>query len=160
MSASLSDTYRLVVEVRGTFRDLRAVADRYLADLSITAAMRALLEQVADQGPQTVPALAAAKRVQRQSIQTLVDGLIDRGVLEARPNPVHRRSPLIALTAAGERVFAEIRNRDATALARVAENLDGAAVISATATLVALRQALQPLLAEGDAAGVSAGDGR
>ena len=60
-------------------------------------------------GPTTVPDLARLRPVSRQRIQKLVDLLRARGFVETRPNPRHRRSPLIALTDAGRAHLAAAR---------------------------------------------------
>jgi DNA-binding MarR family transcriptional regulator len=53
-------------------------------------------------GPQTVPALASARFISRQIIQTQVNELKKEGYLKSEPNPEHKRSVLITLTASGK----------------------------------------------------------
>ena len=49
----------------------------------------------------------------RQHVQVTVNDLLQDGFLETRPNPRHKRSPLIALTRVGRDLFAKIRQIEA-----------------------------------------------
>ena len=69
---------------------------------------RTLMVALARSGPHTVAHLARARAQARQRLQPLVNRLLAEGLLEARPNPVHLQSPLIALTARGERAVTQI----------------------------------------------------
>jgi DNA-binding MarR family transcriptional regulator len=107
-----------------------------------------VLEHLDARGPATVPDMARAKTVTRQHIQQLVDGGLAAGLIEARVNPAHRRSPLIALTPRGAATFAEIRKRERTALAALADELGadftGRDAAIAVAALDRLTGALAP----------------
>lgn len=113
--------------VRRLFHRLRAVAEAATpAGDGFSASHRAVLESLAAEGPQTVPALARARPVARQHIQVLVHDLAALGLVETRPNPAHRRSPLVALTSAGARRFAAIRRAESEALRAMRLSLSGA----------------------------------
>jgi DNA-binding MarR family transcriptional regulator len=99
---------------------LRAVGDGLLADLGVTTAMRGTMASLAAAGPRTVPDLARERPVSRQHVQTIVNDLIAAGLAETRPNPSHRRSPLIALTDEGIRRFRLVQDREAELLAKTA----------------------------------------
>lgn len=115
------DAIKAVVrETRSLFQALRALADATHADLGVNASMRAIMEFLAQKGPQTVPSMAQAKTVSRQHVQTIVDELIRRGLAEPQNNPQHKRSPLVALTKQGEAVFAAISQREAGLFAELA----------------------------------------
>lgn len=132
--------YRLIVEVRRAFHDLGAYADALHADLEITAAMRAVMEYLADNGPETVPNIARDKKVTRQHIQQLADALVARGMAKWVDNPRHKRSKLLELSPAGEKAFAEIRRREAGALRRLASHFEHDDVQRASETLGRLRR--------------------
>ena len=142
MAANPETLYRLIVEIRGAFNDLKAFSDKANADLAITAAMRAVMETVSAHGPEAVPNIARAKNVSRQHIQQLADALVSEGFAEWRDNPRHKRSQLLALTTEGERRFAEIRNREAKALVAIGAKLDAADVTQAADMVAKLRKAL------------------
>lgn len=67
----------------------------------LSGAQRAVLEFLDRGGPQTVPEIARQRSASRQHIQVNVNALIELGWVEDQPNPAHRRSPLIAITALG-----------------------------------------------------------
>lgn len=143
MQADPKTLYRLIVEIRGAFNDLKAFSDAANADLGITAAMRAVMEYVQTSGPEAVPMIARAKNVSRQHIQQLADALVDAGLAQWKDNPRHKRSALLALTAGGQQRFSEIRKREAVALAGIAAKLDGGEVDQAAETVSALRAVLK-----------------
>jgi DNA-binding MarR family transcriptional regulator len=68
----------------------------------MTLGMRAALELLLVGGPATVPRIARSRGVTRQHVQALVNGLLAQGLVALRPNPAHKRSPLVALSPAGE----------------------------------------------------------
>ena len=103
----------VVQETRALFQALRALADAAHAGLGVNASMRAVMESLEQNGPQTVPCIAQAKTVSRQHIQTIVDELIARGFAGARANPRHKRSSLIALTKKGKAAMADMAEREA-----------------------------------------------
>ena len=151
---SAANLVDLIAAVRRAFQALKATGDALHADLGVTASLRAVLEQLEAHGPSTVPGVARAKNVTRQHIQQLADAGVAAGLVEARANPAHRRSPLIALTPKGVEVFAEIRAREREALAVLAAALGPEITrrdaVIATATLVRLTGALAPISAEGE----------
>ncbi|HTP27346.1 MAG TPA: MarR family winged helix-turn-helix transcriptional regulator [Anaeromyxobacteraceae bacterium] len=104
--------YEVVREVRRLFHRLANCADRLHADLGVSAAQRAVLEALADDGISTVPDLARRKGVTRQHIQVLANQLQSAGLVETHPNPAHQRSSLLALTPAGRRAFDSMRARE------------------------------------------------
>ncbi|MCC2113313.1 MAG: MarR family transcriptional regulator [Hyphomicrobiales bacterium] len=118
-TAALAEIVRLVPLV---FHRLRAVGDGLHAERGITTPMRGVMASLFDAGPQTVPQMAAARPVSRQHIQTLVDALAERGLVESRPNPAHKRSSLIELTEAGHDLFLAMREAE---LAVLQEHLAG-----------------------------------
>ncbi len=137
----------LVHEIRRSFQELGQYANALHSELGVNASMRAVLEFIHEHGAQTVPDIARAKSVTRQHIQTIVDQLLDRGLVEQRANPTHKRSYLIALTRDGRKVFAAIRRKEDSAFGKIAEALKGAGVNgadinNAAATMRALRSAI------------------
>jgi len=103
------------------------------------------MEHLHEHGPATVPQIAAAKSVRRQSIQELVDRLGDHGLVTLASNPAHRRSPLVALSKKGRLLFAQVRARDARLLRRLLELIPRQNMTSAIALLTDLQEALGKL---------------
>jgi DNA-binding MarR family transcriptional regulator len=108
--------------------------------------MRGVMESIASEGPQTVPQLARARPVARQQIQVVVDALVRDALVEQRPNPAHRRSALVALTAHGERTFTAMRRKEQRVLEQLARQLPARELAAAARGLEALAGALGDLL--------------
>lgn len=138
MTPNAQMLYAMIGEVRTCFNLLKGLSDDLIADLGINASLRAVMESLADGGAQTVPAIARSKGVSRQHIQVNMDALLAKGLAESRDNPAHKRSPLFALTASGEEMFAVVQQRDAAVLERVAKSFD-------TTTMQAAGKALADL---------------
>lgn len=130
--------YDLIVEIRSAFRALANLGDGLHADLGVTSAMRAIMERLSGRGAETVPQIARAKSVSRQSVQQVVDALMADGLAEARPNPAHKRSPLIALTRRGSEIFDLMRGREAQVLSALAPEFSAEELATAIATLARL----------------------
>ena len=128
----------LIRAIRAAFGALRALGDELHRDLGVSAAMRAVMEHLAEEGAATVPEIARAKKVSRQNIQVLVDALAAAALVESRDNPAHRRSPHIVLSDRGRTVFRTMRRRERALLAALAAGLPADAIERATATLKAL----------------------
>lgn len=96
----------------------------------LSGAQRAVLEFLDRGGMQTVPEIARQRSVSRQHIQVSVNALLTAGWVEDLPNPAHRRSALIAITAAGRerlRAAQAIETQIATA---IGEHFDATALIA------------------------------
>ena len=103
-TASHEEMHAFANSLRRVYNRLRHTTDQIHADAGISAPKRTLLMDLRRYGPQTVPDLAAARFISRQIIQTQVNELSQTGLMEARANPAHKRSKLIALTRKGERL--------------------------------------------------------
>ncbi|GJL95891.1 MAG: hypothetical protein DHS20C05_22960 [Hyphococcus sp.] len=146
----------LIHEIRRSFQELGQYSNALHKDLDVNASMRAILEFLAEHGPQTTPEIAKAKSVTRQHIQTIVDQLLDGGFAEQRENPAHKRSHLIALTGKGRHIFSTIYQREDIALSKIGNAVKRAGstqadISAATATIRALRDAICQQEQHGDA---------
>ena len=102
--------YEVTWLIRRLFRAMAQVADGYLNAHGLSAADRAVLEFLFPDAALSVPDIARRYQVSRQHIQVTVNGLLQDGFLETRPNPRHKRSSLIALTRIGRDMFTKIRH--------------------------------------------------
>lgn len=122
--------HELLYDVLRHVRPLHQYSAKVVADAqqdsAITMPLRAVLERLSDHGPATVPQIARALWVARQAVQRLVNDAMELGLVHRIPNPAHRRSLLIELTADGRAAFDEIRDREAVALRAIAADLDAA----------------------------------
>lgn len=137
----------VVRETRALFQALKALANAAHAGLGVNASMRAIIEFLAQNGPQTVPSMAQAKTVSRQHVQTIVDELAGRGLAETRHNPQHKRSSLIALASRGEAVFEAISQHEAGLFAELAANGTASEFEALALGLARLRASTLALLA-------------
>jgi DNA-binding MarR family transcriptional regulator len=140
------DVSALIGSIRQLFQLLKAAGSALHADIGVTASMRAVLESISRQGPNTVPELARQRPVSRQHIQRIVDQLLERELVRLEGNPSHKRSPRVALTPRGEAVFKAMSEREKTVLSRVARGLSAAEAHIALRALGKLKSGLMPLV--------------
>jgi len=91
---------------------MRVAAEQLMGDGGHSSGRRSLLRGLARHGPKTVSQMARERPVARQHFQRLVNGLRDDGLVELRPNPAHKRSPLVALTDRGEGLVDGMEKRE------------------------------------------------
>jgi DNA-binding MarR family transcriptional regulator len=105
-----------------------------------------LLRSLRLEGPQTVPALARSRPVSRQHIQTLADAMVADGLVAYRPNPAHKRSQLVTLTAKGEQVYEALARKLGAFSDDLAADMDAKKVAAAAETLKQLAAKLDAIL--------------
>jgi DNA-binding MarR family transcriptional regulator len=142
----LADVEALADEVRLHYHALVRLAGALHGRLGVTPPMRAVLEYLGAQGPAPVPRIAWSRGVSRQHIQTIVNELLQEGLVELRDNPAHRRSCLVTLTAAGDATITGIRDTERTVLGDAFSDIDTDAVRAATQTLRAVRRRLDDVI--------------
>lgn len=113
----LTDTSHRLIKVLDeavalNFR-LQRVAEELHRQGPASSARRGILRALSDDGPQSVPAMARSRGVTRQHVQTLVNSLMEEGLVENAPNPAHRKSVLIQLTDAGKQAVRDNTRREA-----------------------------------------------
>lgn len=140
MDEELAAAYRLLIadvyELAGASRDS---SDALAARAGLTTARWHVLSVVSDSAA-TVPAIARRLGLARQSVQRVVDDLVRDGQARLRPNPAHRRSPLVEPSEAGRAALAAViaaSAQDRAALVARA-GLSAADLLAARATLRAL----------------------
>jgi len=108
----IDDAYQIIWLTRRLFRALAQKSDDSLQDLGISVADRAVMEFLHPDQTLSVPEIAERYQVSRQHVQVTVNSLSDAGILVAKVNPRHKRSPLISLTDKGKTMFRRIKTRD------------------------------------------------
>jgi DNA-binding MarR family transcriptional regulator len=131
-----SELFQLLVLAREAHAQWQALNARRSASRATTNAERGVLEILVRDGAQSVPAIARARLVSRQHIQTLVDDLIGKRLVELQPNPAHKTSPLVDVTMEGERAYTTAASGEADILDAIAPEL---AKTDLDPSLVALR---------------------
>ncbi len=151
MTEAADDLTETIAGIRRCFWLLGAVSDEMIADLGLTASLRAVLEHLHQHGDATVPQIATEKAVKRQSIQALADQLRELGLTATRENPAHKRSALITLTAKGARTFRAIQSRERARLKEFRQHLDSDDLARTARTLKDMTAKLREIVnGEGD----------
>lgn len=135
-------------DLRRCAHRLGLVAGRLHHDETGSSARRAVLRALDHGGPQPVPELARDRSVSRQHTQTVVNGLLEDGLVERIPNPAHRRSYLVRLTASGEREVEEMARREAALLRELADDVPESDLEATLRVLARLRSALDERVRE------------
>jgi DNA-binding MarR family transcriptional regulator len=128
-----------VLELAGLFRK---VADDIARDEGETQARWYALS-VFSEDPLTVSQAARRLGTTRQAVQRSTDDLLTRGLAITEPNPDHRSSPFITLTAAGHEVLARSSHAATKSRERWLPNPDPAQLETARATIKQVRDAIQ-----------------
>ena len=84
---------------------LRQKAEEHIESLGICLSDFAVLEALRTKGPTPVNRIGATVRLTSGSITTAVDRLERRGLVERRNDPEDRRSRVVHLTEAGQRMI-------------------------------------------------------
>ena len=120
-----------------------AAGDRLAAEEGLTSARWQVLGAVALAGrPLTVAQIARRMGLTRQSVQASVNRLLRDALVEARENPDHRRSPLIALTKLGRAKYARLQRRQVTWINELAAGLKPSELSTAARVLQELSNRL------------------
>ena len=132
----------LIDELRLSLHRVTQVGEELHADEPISLGMRGVLEYLLRNSDATVPTIARSRHVSRQLIQTLVNALLEQGLVAAVENPAHRRSALISLTSQGEALIGRMRRREREFFESMPSRVSQARVTAATRTLRAIRAEL------------------
>ncbi len=120
-------------------RELERFAQEGLSLARLSPARLAVMHSLL-QSEKTASELARERGATRQATLRVVDALFAEGWLVRAPNPRHRRSPLLRVSALGARVYRDAAQAQARALNRIAESCDSAEVFAAVRLLRALRE--------------------
>lgn len=96
---------RLIFELWQLRQVMPKVLDREIESLGITMPQFGTLNAIAVAGPQSGADLARRADVRPQTMASMLTGLVEAGLLERYPHPVHKRILLVDLTAAGRRLW-------------------------------------------------------
>ena len=151
MTSREKNLYALIRQVRTCFNQLKTLAEQLHRDLGVNPSMRAVLESLFAEGPQTVSAIARRKGVSRQHIQNIMNALQDQRLARPLENPAHRRSPLFELTSEGNVAFNEVREREKEPLKRLAASIELHDLQYAESVLADLNRSLALEISKGEA---------
>jgi DNA-binding MarR family transcriptional regulator len=142
--AALTDVIALTLQAGFKLRAL----GRRSGFVSARGGVWGLLRSLKLGGPQTVPELARARPVARQHIQTLADAMAAEGLVAFAANPAHKRSQLVRLTPAGERLYESLTLKLGRMADDIAEGMDEKKLATAAEALAALAAKLDAIMGE------------
>ena len=118
--------------------------DAVVASLGLTSARWQVLGAIAgaSEAP-SVPAVAGAMGLSRQAVQKQVDLLLEDGLIAARANPAHGRSPLYQLTGAGRAALARADQRWSSEAAHLSDAISSPALRASARLLDELAERLE-----------------
>lgn len=137
---------RLFEETVLLYLRLTALAARMHGRGPLSGPRRTVLTSLARTGPQTVAQMARRRAQSRQRLQPLVNALLSEGLLEALPNPAHKQSPLIALTARGRQAVARFKRTEEAWRSRLAIATPARRIEQTVAVVTEVRNSLERLL--------------
>lgn len=118
--------------------------DRLVEPLGLSSARWQMLGAIALAGaPLTAPQVGEAMGVSRQGAQKQLNALLEQDLVEARPNPAHKRSPHYVLTPRGRSLYRQAETLWAARAAALAARIPAARARSATGTLRSMLRQLQ-----------------
>jgi DNA-binding MarR family transcriptional regulator len=133
---NLSAIDELIIAVFRLSGSLLEGGSRLVKELGITPAWWQVLGALAiSPVPLTVPQIARNMGLARQSVQRIVDLLLEKGFVVLEHNPHHRRAKLVALSEVGYGVYKEAQKRQRPWAAGLAEGLAPESLETAVAIL-------------------------
>ncbi len=134
---------RLTGRLKSTFADSRRVVGLGESEMMV---LNAVVE--ADRSP-TVPQIGRSLGSPRQLVQRAANALMDAGLIEAQPNPDHKRAALLVATGAGIALKRQADAHADTIAERLAAAVDLGTVGQTTLALGTLRRQLESQLRAG-----------
>jgi len=134
----------LILEIFRLNGRLLAAGDALVRDIGLSSARWQVLGAVAlSPVPVPVAHLARNMGLARQSVQRLVDEMMNDDLVCYAPNPHHRRARLVVLTERGEKAYRAAMDRQAPWVDGLAAGLTPDAILSATSILRQIRSRLE-----------------
>ncbi len=138
MSEKSTELYNVIRHLRPAFKHISKFVEIRSEEIGLSVGTRAVLEQLAENGPKSVPDMARALMVERQYIQRCVNSLLADGLVGRTPNPTHKKSWLIDLKKEGHERFQRLKAREMTVLDTVSTSLSPSEIQSAIKVMAAL----------------------
>ncbi|APG86235.1 MarR family winged helix-turn-helix transcriptional regulator [Sinorhizobium americanum] len=136
--------YKAIKLVRPVHLNLSRTVEKMLEGAGITVAERAVLELLCEE-PLTVPEAARRLSMKRQFVQRVTAGLIDKGLIEKKPNPEHRRAYFCAPSPAGRDLFNAVHQRELEMLHSVLGDINQTEVVVALRVMARIDAAFEAL---------------
>ncbi|WP_247744183.1 MarR family winged helix-turn-helix transcriptional regulator [Ruegeria sp. R14_0] len=142
--------HQLIWMSRPLMQAAEACVEAGLVGTNLTVRMRAVLEMLDKYGEQTVPEIAARLEIKRQYVQIMCNETLASGLVEQRPNPRHKRSPILALTDHGRTLIEEIISNELKLMERVGSSLSSEEISTALEVVLAVADRLKTQAGESE----------
>lgn len=140
--------HKLVWMSRPLMQAAEACVEAGLEGTDLTVRMRAVLEILRTYGDQSVPDIAARLEIKRQYVQLMVNETLASGFTGQRPNPRHKRSPLLVLTDRGRSLIDDIVSRELALVQKIGAGFSDEEVSTALEVVLAVTQKLKEMAGE------------
>ena len=137
--------YDLIWMSRPLMQAAEACVETGLAGTDLTVRMRAVLEILRAHGELSVPNIAAKLEIQRQYVQVMVNETLASGFTTQRPNPRHKRSPLLALTDQGRAMIESIMQKEMDLMTLIAAGFPDDDIATALRVVEAVTETLKKM---------------
>jgi len=112
MNSSPEELTEMVDRLARFFFLAKRYGTRLHAEADISTGERAVLFEIEQEGPRTVPQMADRRGISRQAIQKTVDSLVARGLTDKRVAKGDLRSRTIHLTRQGKIFVRQLKKRE------------------------------------------------
>lgn len=139
-----SETNDLIAEVFRLSALLNERAGKLVARFGITGARWQVLRAISMCGDgETVSRIARNMGLTRQSVQRLVNEMVDDDILVLRENPHHQRAKLVGMTRKGMRTFDAVRELQIPWVEELSRGISKARLTDARDVLLKMRQRIE-----------------
>ena len=135
--------HQLIWMSRPLMQAAESCVENGLTGTNLTVRMRAVLEILHKYGEQTVPELAARLDIQRQYVQIMCNETLTSGFIEQRPNPRHKRSPILTLTNQGSALIEDILSKEMQIMQEMSEDLSTEDIATALKVILSVVDGLK-----------------
>ncbi len=135
--------HQLIWMSRPLMQAAESCVENGLTGTNLTVRMRAVLEILHKYGEQTVPELAARLEIQRQYVQIMCNETLASGFTEQRPNPRHKRSPILTLTNQGNALIEDILSKEMQIMQEMSEDLSTEDIATALKVILSVVDGLK-----------------
>ena len=136
--------YKAIKLVRPVHLNVSRTVEKMLEGAGIRVVERAELELLCEE-PLTVPEAARRLSMKRQFVQRVAAGLIEKGLVEKKPNPEHRRAYFCAPSPAGRDLFNAVHQRELEMLHSVLGDINQTEVVVALRVMARIDAAFETL---------------
>jgi DNA-binding MarR family transcriptional regulator len=138
------ETNDVIVEVFRLNGLLISTADKLVSKFGLTGARWQVLGALAmSDTAETVSRLARNMGLTRQSVQRVVNEMVEEGMLGFRENPHHRRAKLVEVTRKGEKAFAAALALQVPWVQELSKGISKKRLVEAHDVLLSIRKQLE-----------------